>query len=169
MDENNQYGNAMTKRLPIDCIKQESYTQTVQELCLILSGISHLDTTGHLFEVDIEFDAERATEKELFFNDIYTPLFEKKKVPPARDRSVYQLYDALRMKDNTTLNNYKCTAKTHSTMGKKYLIPLYAEHIKFLLERCCWKVTKVHKHYSFKQATFKKDLVINNQVTRQNA
>ena len=54
-------------------------------------------------------------------------------------------------------------------MRKKYLIPLYAEHIKFLLERCCWKVTLVHKHYTFKQETFKKDFVISNQIARQNA
>ena len=48
-----------------------------------------LDPIGHLFVVDIEFDFERATGKELFFNEIYTPLFEKKKVLPLRDRSVF--------------------------------------------------------------------------------
>ena len=37
MDENNQHGNAMTKPLPIGCIKQETYTPTVRELCLSLS------------------------------------------------------------------------------------------------------------------------------------
>ena len=169
MDENNQYGNAMTKPLPIDCIKEESYTSTVQELCLILTTTSQFDTTGHLFVVDVEFDTDNTTEKEIFFNEIYTPIFEKKKVLPARDRSLYQLYDALRLKDNETLKNYKCTAKTHSTMNKKILIPLYAEHIKFLMERCRWKVTKVHRHYTFKQEIVKKNSVTGNQIARQNA
>ena len=118
MDENNQYGNAMTKPLPIGCIKKEPSTPTpsIRKLCLLLSGLSHLDPIGHLFVVDIEFDFERATEKEFFLNKMYTPLFEKKKVLPTRDRSVFQLFDAIRMKDNATLNNYKCTAKTHSAM-----------------------------------------------------
>ena len=66
MDENNQYGNAMAKPLPIGCVKQGSYTPTIRELDLLLSGLLHLDTKGHLFVVDIEFDVENATEKHLF-------------------------------------------------------------------------------------------------------
>ena len=53
-------------------------------------------------------------------------------------------------------------------MNKKKIIPLYAEHIKFLIERCCWKVTKVHQHYTFSQSMFKKEFVIGNQNARQN-
>ena len=73
------------------------------------------------------------------------------------------------MKDNSTLNNYKCTAKTPSTMDKKFSVPLYAEHLKFLMERCCWKVTKIHQYFTFRQEMFKKDFVVSNQVARQNA
>ena len=79
MDENNQYGNAMTKPLPIGCIKKEPQTPNIREPSLLLSGLSHQDKIGHLFVVDLEFDVERATEKERFLNEIYTPLFEKKK------------------------------------------------------------------------------------------
>ena len=96
-------------------------------------------------------------------------MFEKKKVLPAHDRSVFQLFNTIRLKDNSTLNNYKCTAKTHSTMDKKHIIPLYAEHLKFLMERCCWKVTKIHQHFTFRQEMFKKDFEVSNQVARQNA
>ena len=71
------------------------------------------------------------------------------------------------MKDNATLNN--CTAKTHSTMDKKFSVPLYAEHVKFLMERGCWNVTKTHQHFTFPQEMFKKDFVVSNQVARQNA
>ena len=136
MDENNQYGNAMTKPLPTGCIKKEAYTLNIRELSLLLSGISQNDEIGHLFVVDLEFNVERATGKELFFNEIYTPLFEKKKVLRTRGRSVFQLFDAIRLRENAVLKNCKCTAKAHSTMDKKYLIPTYAEHLKFLLE-CC--------------------------------
>ena len=93
----------------------------------------------------------------MFQNEIYPPLFEEKKVLPARERPVYQLFDSIRLRHDTTLNNYKCTAKAHSTMSKKYLKTLYAEHIKFLLEHCGQKVTKIHQHYTFRQEMFKKD------------
>ena len=159
MDENNQYGHAMTKPLPTGCDKQETYIPTVRHL-------RRSGTDGHLFMVDIEFDVENASSKQLFLNEIYPPIFEKKRVIAARDRSVYQLFSTIRMKDDATLNKYRCIAKTHSTLGKRFFIPLYAEHIKFLIERCCWKVTKVHRHFTFKQELFKKEFVIGNQITR---
>ena len=169
MDENNQYANAMTKPLPIGCIKKEQHTRNIRELSLLLSGMSHEDEIGHFFVVDLEFDGKRATEKKTIFNDIYTPLFEKKKILAVRHRSVYQLFDAIRLRDNFVFNNYKCTAKTHSTMDKKYLIPVYAENLKLLIECCCWTVTKFHQHFTFRQEMFKKDFVISNQVARENA
>ena len=118
MDENNKYGNAMTKPLPTGCIKKYSYTPNYRELQLLLEGLSHTDEIGHLFIVDIEFNFNRVTEKELIFNEIYTPLFEKKKVLPACERSVFQLLDAMRFGTNDVLNVYKCTGKAYSTMEK---------------------------------------------------
>ena len=79
MDENNQYGNVMTKPLTIGCIKKESYSLTVRELCLILNGLSHLDAIGHLFVVDIEFNAENATEKQLSQMKSILPCLKKTK------------------------------------------------------------------------------------------
>ena len=67
MGENNQSRNAMTKPLPIGYIKKEAYTLHVHELSLLLSGISHKYEIGHLLVVDLEFNIERATEKQLFF------------------------------------------------------------------------------------------------------
>lgn len=46
----------------------------MKEFDLIIQG-----KIGHLFVVDIEFDEKNADEKQLFFNKIYTPIFEKKK------------------------------------------------------------------------------------------
>ena len=46
----------------------------MKEFDLIIQG-----KIGHLFVVDIEFDEKNADEKQLFFNKIYTPIFEEKK------------------------------------------------------------------------------------------
>ena len=51
----------------------------MREFDLIIQEISDKDQTGHLFVVDFEFDNENADEKQLFFNEIYTPIFEEKK------------------------------------------------------------------------------------------
>ena len=48
-------------------------------------------------------------------------------------------------------------------------MPLYLEDLKFLITRCCWKVTKIYLHYSFEQSRFKRDFVLMNQKSRQNA
>ena len=136
---------------------------------LIIEGISNKDKTGHLFVVDLMFDFKRSTARQLLFNEIYTPVFEKKKILPPSKRSAFQLLDAMRVNDMGVLNAFKATAKTHSTMDKKIFIPLYAEHLHFLVKRCGWLVTKIYSHFTFEQAMFKKQSVIMKQVSRENA
>ena len=41
MNENNQYGQAMTKPLPYGCIKKEEHTPSLLEFNKILDRISH--------------------------------------------------------------------------------------------------------------------------------
>ena len=81
--------------------------------------------------VDIHFDQKNANEKQLFFNETCSPVFEKKKVLPANERSVFQLLDAMRLNGKGTINSFKTTAKTHATIHEKIAIPLYAEHLIF--------------------------------------
>ena len=50
----------------------------MREFDLIIQRILDKDQIGYLFVVDIEFDQENADEKQLFFNEIYTPIFEEK-------------------------------------------------------------------------------------------
>ena len=168
MDENNQYGNAMTKPLPIDCIKKKSHVPSYREVQILL-GLSHTDKLGHLFIIDIEFNFECATAKELLFNEVYTLIFEKKKDLLASERSVFQLLHTMGLNKEGLLNNYKCTAITHSTMEKKIFWPLYVKHWRFLITHCGWTVTKIYCHFTFEQDMFKKEFVISNQVARQNA
>ena len=77
IDENNQYGNAMTKPLPYGCIKKEKVIPTLREYNFIQENLSIEDNIGNLFVVDIKFNEEAADEKTLLFNEICTPLFEK--------------------------------------------------------------------------------------------
>ena len=117
--------------------------------------------------VDIKFNEKAANEKTLWFNEIYTPLFEKRKLVKPYERSVIQLLSVLVKNEKGTLNSFKFNKKTHSTMKKKIYLPLYAEHLHFLMTRAGWIVTKIYAHYTFEQV-FKKDFVIMNQVSQQN-
>ena len=90
MDENNQYYNTMTKPLPAWCtIKRSKKKPTIREFSLIIESVSDEDTIGHLLILDIHFDENKATEKNLLFNEIYTPIFEKKKVLSPTESSVF--------------------------------------------------------------------------------
>ena len=54
-------------------------------------------------------------------------------------------------------------------MDAKIAIPLYAEHLHFLVPKCGWRVTKIRGHYTFEQSKSKKEFVIMNQVSRKNS
>ena len=70
--------------------------------------------------------------------------------------------------EEDVINTFKHNEKTHSTIKKK-IIPLYAEHIHFLVTRTGWLVTKIYAHYTFEQSLFKKEFVTMNQFARQKA
>ena len=82
MDKYNQYGNVMTKPLQTGSIKRAKKLPNMKEFDLILQGISDEDKIEHLFIVDIEFDQKNANEKQLFFKEIYTLIFGKKRFSP---------------------------------------------------------------------------------------
>ena len=54
-------------------------------------------------------------------------------------------------------------------MFPKRFIPLYLEDLRFLIKRAGWIVTKLYSHFTFEQEAFKKDFVLMNQKSRQNA
>ena len=167
MDENNQYGFAMTKPLPYGCIKKKKVLPTLEELEQILSNVTLNDKLGHLFVVDIVFDKQ--DEKTLLFNELYPPIFEKDKKIEPFERSCAQIMCVEQMKDKGKMLSLKQTSKTHATLRKKIFIPLYAEDLYFLTTRMGWTVTKIYEHYTYKQDTFKKKFVIMNQDARKMA
>ena len=46
---------------------------------------------------------------------------------------------------------------------------MFIDYIHFLIKRAGWKVTKVHKYYTFEQEPFKKEYILGNQKARQEA
>ena len=90
MDENNQYGNTMTKPLPLGGIKELTKTPWMREFDVVIQGISEEHKIGHLFVASIKFGTKNVSEKQLFLNEIYLPIFEKKKVLSVNERSVFR-------------------------------------------------------------------------------
>ena len=78
LDENNQYGNAMTKPLPTGCIKDHKDISW-DTFNFLLELVSFEDKIGHLYIVDIEFDVKNTTKREYAYNEIYLPIIEKQK------------------------------------------------------------------------------------------
>ena len=166
-DENNQYGYAMTRPMPTGCIKQNNAPSWVN-FNLLIETVSFEDLIGHLFVVDIEFDYESASPRQLMYNEIFPPIIEKNKIMEANERSLFQLLE-LFSKDGNKPRSYRCTSKSHATLLPKTCIPLYLEDLRFLIKRAGWKVTKLYSHFTFEQDTFKKEFVLMNQRSRQNA
>ena len=74
-----------------------------------------------------------------------------------------------RNEDKDKINSFPYTSKTHSTLRKKTFIPLYTEDLRFLIKIAGWLVTHIYEHYTFKQSKFKKDFVIMNPKSKQQA
>ena len=168
LDENNQYGYAMTRPMPTGCIKQNNSPSWLK-FNLLLEKVSFEDSIGHLFIVDVKFDVKNATEKQLIYNEIFPPIIEKEKTLDVNERSLYQLLELFEKMSEGKPKTFTCTAKSHATMFPKKCIPLYIEDLRFLIKRTGWIVTKLYSHFTCEQYAFKKDFVLMNQKSRQNA
>ena len=76
MNENNQYGQAMTKPLPYGCIKKQEHTPSLLEFNKILDRISHGNEIIFLLLIS-SFIIK--IKKKMLFNEIYPPIFERYK------------------------------------------------------------------------------------------
>ena len=127
------------------------------------------DKIGHVFVVHIKFDKKRATEREYLYNEILPPIIEKQKILEPNERSLYQLSEVFGKMSHNKRKSYPCTAKSHAALIPKKYILLLLEDLKLLITRSCWRVIKVYSHYTFEKAHFKRDFVLMNQQSRQNA
>ena len=158
----------MTKPMPTGCIK-ENNSPTWLEFNLLLEKVSLEDPIGHFFVVNIEFDENNATRKQYMYNEIFPLIIEKQKILDANERSLFQLLELFDKTKDGKPKSYRCTAKSHATIFPKKFIPLYLEDLRFLIKRTGWVVTKLYLHFTFEQDAFKKDFVLMNQKSRQNA
>ena len=117
LDENNQYGNGMTKPLPTGCIKNNS-DFSWETFNFLLEKVDFEDKIGHLYIVDIKFDIKNATKRELIYNEIYSPIIEKQKIIDRCERSIFQLLEQY-IQEEKGPKPYKSTAKAHTTLLKK--------------------------------------------------
>ena len=146
----NQYGQTMTKPLPYGCIKKQEHPPSLTEFNRFLDKISHNDNIRH-FIVDIKFNDMNPKTS---FNEIYPPIFEKKKKPKKMqpyERSTLQLMSIM-TRDKTNkdkINAFLYTSKIHSTLKDKKFIPLYAEDLHFLINCAGWLVTHIYEHLHF--------------------
>ena len=101
MDENNQYGNAMTKPLLYGCKKKAPKIPSLLEFNKDLDRLSNTNKIGHLFKVDIKLRDKN--EKAMLFNEICTPIFEKKNKSFRHTRGLFfsSCLSSQEMKKNT--------------------------------------------------------------------
>ena len=118
LDENNQYGNGMTKPLPTSCIKGDSNINW-ETFNILLENVNFEDEIGHLYVVDIIFDSKNATKEQLVYNKIYPPIIEKRKIIDPCERSVFQLLEQYKENDSDNPVAYRAKRKAHATMLKK--------------------------------------------------
>ena len=90
-DENNQYGFAMTKPMPVGSVKEK--TPSWLTFSLLLEKVSLDDPIGHLFIVGVEFDYENATKCQIMYNETIPPFTEKQTRVEANKRSAFQLLE----------------------------------------------------------------------------
>ena len=128
-----------------------------------MSNLDHSDTIGHIFTIDIKFHIHN--KKTLLFNEIYPPIFKKKKKDPFEKSTLQLISIVLRNDEKEKINRFP----TISALKEKKFITLYAEDIRFLVTRAGWLVTHIYAHYTFERSKFKKDFVIMHQKSCQTA
>ena len=103
LDENNQYGFAVTKPMPTGCIKNnlDISWKTFNHL---LETVDLDDKIGLLFIVEITSDYENASPRQRAYNEIYPPIIKKQKIIHIHERSTYQLPEQHKVNDNGTIN-----------------------------------------------------------------
>ena len=127
LDENNQYGNGMTKPLPTGCIKDNDDISW-KTFNFLLEKVSFEDTIGHLYIADIEFDIKNATQREFAYNEIYPPIIEKQRIIDPCERSVFQLLEQF-VRGESGPKAYRSTAQARANL-----------FFKKIFCQCIWKI-----------------------------
>ena len=71
LNENNQYGHAMTRPLPTACMEKQESIPSRKKFNRILETANLEDTIAHLFVVSIKFNFNKSNVKTLMYKEIY--------------------------------------------------------------------------------------------------
>ena len=130
LDDNNQYGIAMMKPVPIGIFKKKPSVS----MDILNKSIESFDLNtkiGESFLVAIEFEAYDDPRKKMY-NEEFPCIFEPKSKVPVDRRSVYQLLSTRKTGKREKILKYKATEKTHATHRPKKRFPIYKDYIHFL-------------------------------------
>ena len=108
----------MTKALPTCCIKDND-DLSWKTFNVLLEIVDLEDKIGHLYIVNIMFDAKNTFKKQLVYNEIYPPIIQKQKIIDPCARSVFQILEQYVEGTNNNPLAYRATAKAHATILKK--------------------------------------------------
>ena len=94
---------------------------------------------------------------------MFPPIIDEQKKLDANEQSAFQICEQYSETDSNNPKWYKCTKRSEATLLPKNYIPLYVEHLKFLIVKCSWKVTKIHRQFKIEQERFRKDFILMNK------
>ena len=110
-----------------------------------------------------------ASSKQRVYNETYPSRKEKQTVIDPCERSFYQLLEQYSVTEQGNSSAYRMIKKAHATLFKKRFSPMYLEHLVFVINRGGWCVTKMYSHFTFELEAVKKNFILMNQKSRQNA
>ena len=122
LDENNQYGFAMTKTFPIETFKKEKEAK-MEILNEAIENFHSNAKVVKIFVVDIKVDAYNDSRKS-FYNEIYPYIFEPKRKVPVDNRSAYQFLSTMTIGKRGDVLKFSSIKKTHATRKPKKSFPM---------------------------------------------
>ena len=139
MDENNQYGIAVTKPLPYGCIKKRDRPPTLAEFNKILDKfrtetllVTFSSSTLNLTRLSLKLC--------YLMNSTRQYLKKIKKLEPYERSTLPLLSVMIRKEGKDKINSFPYNSKTHSTLKEKKYVALYAKDLHFLITRAGWLV-----------------------------
>ena len=132
----------MTKSLLTGCINKEK-TPSWRKFNLLLKTVDLDNRVSHVLVDDIHFDHKRSSAKHVLYNEVFPPIIEKHKIIDPSKRSVYHLLEQYSETDKGIPRSYRAPQKAHATLFSKKIQPLFLGHLRFLIFRVGWVVTKI--------------------------
>ena len=176
VDENNQYGFSMSKKLPTDSVQRVTFSTNDDDLTQLNDYLQQIMASydeetadiGYLVVVDL---SPPTSDKviEIAMCEAYIPIFERTSLSVADMSTFYlQSHTTFHAKSGKP-NKITPTLKTHCTLRPRIREYMFIESLKYCVEELAWTLTKVHKIYKFRQSNWMAGYVTNNQHMRQKA